>query len=186
MAEPPVLLEIGRIGRAHGLRGELLVSLTTNVDDRLVPGLVLHAGDRELVVETVRPHQGKWIVQFAGVPDRTAAEALAHRPILGVPVLDPAELWIHELIGSELFDVDGRSYGRVATVLDNPAADILELECGLLVPLNFVVDSGDGRIVVDPPKGLLDLDEAVAVPGDGAPVSAPVSAPDGEPSQSPG
>lgn len=163
MREGPELLEVGRIGRAHGLRGELLVSLTTNVEDRLVPGAAFRAGDRVLVVEAARPHQGKWIVQFEGVPDRTSAEALSHQPILGERVEDPDALWIHELIGSAVVGVDGVAHGRVVAVIDNPASDLLELESGALVPLTFVVGSTGGVITVDPPRGLLD-DLADVVP----------------------
>jgi 16S rRNA processing protein RimM len=161
-ADGPDLLEIGRIGKAHGLAGQVLVRLTTNVDDRLVPGTVVtldRAGGRELTVEAARPHHERWIVTFAGVATREDAEALGGTLILAEPIDgddDPDALWIHELIGSEVVDVAGTSHGRVATVLDNPASDLLELESGRLVPLNFVVEHGAGRIVVDVPPGLLD------------------------------
>mgnify|MGYP001191339861 CR=1 FL=1 len=160
------LLEIGRIARPHGLRGELLVSLTTNVADRLAPGSTVHAADRALVITASRPHQGKWIVTFDGITSREGADEVAHQPLRGEPVDDPSEpdaLWVHELIGAEVVGVDGRSHGPVESVLDNPASDILELVSGKLVPLTFVVEVVDGRILVDPPVGLLDDDEAVVV-----------------------
>lgn len=167
MSEPGHdLLEIGRIGRAHGLRGELIVSLTTNVDDRLSPGTVVRADGDDLVVESSRPHQGRWIVAFEGVASREAAEALSNRRLLAEPVdgdEDPDALWIHELIGSTVVGVDGRAHGVVRTVIDNPASDILELESGALVPLTFVVETTPGRILIDPPVGLLDDEDAVVV-----------------------
>ena len=72
----PVRLEVGRIGRAHGLRGEVLVTLTSDRAERLAPGATLDTDDRELVVETARPHQHRHLVRFVGVDDRTAAEHL--------------------------------------------------------------------------------------------------------------
>ena len=65
-------LEVGRIGRAHGLRGEVSVTLTSDRSERLAPGSVLGTDDRELVVRTARPHQHRWLVMFTGIDDRTA------------------------------------------------------------------------------------------------------------------
>lgn len=163
------LLEIGRTGRAHGLRGEVTVTLTTNVDDRLAPGLELVVGDVPRTIATVRPHQDRWLVGFDGIIDRTAAEGIAHQKIYGEPVDDPDALWVHELIGSAVVGVDGRDHGTVEAVIDNPASDLLELGSGALVPLTFVVSSADGRIVIDPPAGLLDADPDDDEPDDGDP-----------------
>jgi 16S rRNA processing protein RimM len=69
---------------------------------------------------------------------------------------DGGELWVHELVGSELLDRAGRVLGRVAAVEANPASDLLVLEDGGLVPMVFVVEAAAGRVVVDPPAGLLD------------------------------
>ncbi len=146
------------MSRAHGLRGEVLVSLTTNVEGRVDPGAVLRVGDRELTVAASRPHQGKWIVQFEGIADRSAAEALHQQAVYGEPVEDLDALWVHDLIGAEVVDVAGNPHGRVVAVIDNPASDLLELASGRLVPLTFVVEHQAGRIVVDPPRGLLDDD----------------------------
>ena len=164
-ADGPELLEIGRIGKPHGLVGQVLVRLTTNVEDRLVPGtrVTLDRADRRVLeVVAARPHHERWIVTFAGLASREDAEAVRGSVLLAAPLDrddDPDALWIHELIGAEVFDTDGVAHGTVATVLDNPASDILELDSGRLVPLNFVVSHDPGRIVVDVPPGLLsDLD----------------------------
>jgi len=163
--QPPELLEIGRIGKAHGLAGQVLVRLTTNVDDRLAPGteVTLDRADRRVLeVVSARPHHDRWIVTFAGLASREDADAVRGSVLLAAPLDhddDPDALWIHELIGAEVVDVDGISHGTVVTVLDNPASDILELDSGRLVPLNFVVDHAPGRVVVDVPPGLLtDVD----------------------------
>jgi ribosomal 30S subunit maturation factor RimM len=63
---------------------------------------------------------------------------------------------VHELIGSEVFDIEGAQVGTVRAVVANPVSDLLELEGGALVPLRFVVERSAGRVVVDGPAGLLD------------------------------
>ena len=150
------MLEVGRVAKPHGLRGEVVVELFTNRSERMEPGTVLSAPGRSLTIERSSPHLGRWIVQFEGVLSREDADALRGTVLSAEPLDDPDELWVHELIGSKVVGVDGRSYGPVAAVEANPASDLLVLEGGGLVPLRFVVSSGDGRIVIDPPEGLLD------------------------------
>ena len=78
--------------------------------------------------------------------------------VLALPLDDPDALWIHELIGSEVEDTDGRQLGTVEAIEANPASDLLVLGGGALIPLRFVVASEPGvRITVDVPDGLLDL-----------------------------
>ena len=78
----PRLLEVGRIGRAHGLRGDVVVDLTTDrTMERTAPGAELWIADRKVVVAVARPHQQKWLVRFEGVEDRTAAESLRGRTL---------------------------------------------------------------------------------------------------------
>jgi 16S rRNA processing protein RimM len=154
----PRRLEVGRIGRAHGLQGELSVTAITNRDERFSPGVTLYLDDRPLVIVSARPHQGKWLVRFDGVTDRTAAEALRGK-VLTADALDSAEgeLWVHELIGAEVRDRGGTVVGRVASVEANPAHDLLVLESGTLVPIVFVVGRKAGVVTIDPPEGLLEL-----------------------------
>jgi 16S rRNA processing protein RimM len=152
------LLEVGHIRRAHGLRGEVFVQLISDNDARLAPGAELLAGDETLVVETSRvASNGRRVVKFAQIPDRTAAESYANRVLRALPLDDPDALWVHELIGARVVEVDGTDRGLCVSVLANPAADLLELESGALVPSNFVVSNADGVIVVDAPEGLFDL-----------------------------
>jgi 16S rRNA processing protein RimM len=131
------------------------VTLVTDRVERLDHGSVLHTPERTLVVQSAKPFRHRWIVEFAGVASREAAEALHGTVLSAEPVEDPDVLWVHELIGSEVVTPDGRSWGRVRSVHDVPASDLLELDDGSLVPVVFVVDHGPGRVVVDPPVGLL-------------------------------
>jgi 16S rRNA processing protein RimM len=169
-AEPP-LLEVGRIVRAHGIRGEVVVEAVSNRPDRFAAGSELVAGDGRLVVVRATPHGGpapagrpalaRWIVAFEGVEDRSRAETLRGTVLLGLAPAgaepDDDEFWVHELVGAEVTDPSGTVLGRVVAVEANPASDLLVLEDGALVPMVFVVEAGNGRVVIDPPAGLLDL-----------------------------
>jgi 16S rRNA processing protein RimM len=157
----PNLLEVGRIDRAHGLKGEVVVTLVTDRVERLDPGSVLHLADGTLEVLASKPFKHRWLVEFAGVTSREAADALHGAVLSAEPVDDPDVLWVHELIGSELRTPDGRVWGRVTVVHDAPASDLLELDDGTLVPVVFVVDHRPGQVVVDPPEGLLGGDDSV-------------------------
>ncbi len=122
---------------------------------------------RPLVIVSSRPHQGRWLVRFDGIDDRTAAEALRGRFLTAEPLAstapapdgsDPAEvLWVHELVGSHVRDATGIDRGKVVAVQANPAHDLLVLESGALVPVTFVTEHGAGAVVVDVPDGLFEL-----------------------------
>jgi 16S rRNA processing protein RimM len=152
-----VRLEVGRIGRAHGLQGEVHVTLTTDRAERLAPGAELFTEDRTLIVRSARPHQLRWIVRFDGVEDRAAAEALRGATLLAdaLPARD-GELWVHELVGATVRDRDGTTLGTVEAVQANPASDLLVLDGDRLVPLVFVVEHTPGSVTVDVPDGLLE------------------------------
>lgn len=157
--DTPSLLEVGRITKPHGVRGDVLVQLLTDRSDRLAPGSVLHTDAAELVVSSSRPHHDRHIVRFEGVGDREAAEELRGVALLAEPAAgDDDTLWVHELIGCVVVEVDGTRRGVVESVVANPAADLLGLEDGHLVPVVFVVEGPrDGVIRVDCPDGLFDL-----------------------------
>ena len=159
---PGERLVVGRIGRAHGLRGEVAVRFSSNRPERAAPGAQLHVGDRALVIASARPHRDRVLVRFEGVDDRTAAEALQGLELTALPLgddaeLDDDELWVHEVVGAEVHDRSGATVGRVVAVEANPAHDLLVLESGELIPMVFVVEQRDGVVVIDPPEGLLDL-----------------------------
>ncbi len=157
-----MLLEVGRIVKAHGLGGQVIVELVTNRDERLAPGSVLVApsGTLEVIrssLTTGSSKRARWIVAFAGISDRSAAEAIRGATLRAEPLGDPETLWVHELIGSEVVDGSGVKLGRVSGVQENPASDLLVLDGGGLIPLHFVRASQEGRVTVDIPDGLLDL-----------------------------
>jgi 16S rRNA processing protein RimM len=161
---------VGRIGRPHGLRGEVAVQVRTDFpDQRFVVGAQLSSdGGRLLTVEAARPHGGALLVRFAGVSDRDAAAHLSGlvltADITALPELDdPDEFYDHQLEGLAAVGPDGAMLGTVREVVHAPASDLLVLETDhgeALVP--FVreivpqVDLAGGRVVLDPPPGLLD------------------------------
>jgi len=158
MPDEPVLLEVGRVGRAHGLRGEVHVVAVSNVDARFAPGSALVVGETPMVVASARASGSGWVVRFEGVDDRNAAEALRGKVVLGAPLeADDGELFVHDVIGAEVHDRAGARLGRVDAVEANPAHDLLVLDSGALIPIVFVVDVEPGVVVVDVPDGLLDL-----------------------------
>jgi 16S rRNA processing protein RimM len=161
------------VGRAHGVRGDVGVDVRTDEPERrFVPGAVLTTEPLAcgpLTVADARWHSGRLLLSFAGVTDRTAAEALR-----GVELLvavdpterpaDPEEHYDRHLRGLQAQGTDGRALGRVADVVHLPGQDLLEIADPdgrtVLVPfvsaLVPVVDVAAGRVVVDPPPGLFD------------------------------
>jgi 16S rRNA processing protein RimM len=156
------MLVVGRITRAHGLRGEVVVDLLGE-EVRLAPGSVLQTAGGPLTVVSSRPHQNRWVVVLDGVYSREEADALRGTELLADPIEIPDALWLHDLLGATVVDTAGEVLGTVDAVLPNPANDLLQLDGGALVPVTFVVgwdegdDAVDRRLVVDPPPGLLEL-----------------------------
>jgi len=139
------------------LRGELVVMFSSNRPERVEAGATLFSDLGELRVHAARPFGNRFLVTFEGVDTLEAAERLRGAVLRARPLVDGDALWVHELVGSEVVRVgDGVPVGTVASVIANPASDILELDTGALVPLRFVVGRSEGRVEVDVPAGLLD------------------------------
>ncbi|MCO8126987.1 ribosome maturation factor RimM [Acidimicrobiia bacterium EGI L10123] len=152
----PELLEVGTIAKPHGLKGEVIVALLTDREDRLAAGSVLQTDRGPLTVVEAHPHQHRWRVRFEGFATREDVDPLHGLVLRAEPVDDPDVWFVHELIGLPVVLTDGTEVGTCTAIIDNPAHDLVELDDGRLVPLPFVVDVGD-VIEIDPPEGLLDL-----------------------------
>jgi 16S rRNA processing protein RimM len=167
-------LVVARIGRAHSLRGEVALDVRTDdPEGRLAVGTVLTtdpASAGPLTVLSRRLHQGRWLVKFAEVADRSAAEALRGvELVVEASNSDEEDAWYpHELRGLRAELVDGTVVGEVVALEHLPAHDaLLVKEPGgerTLVPFVTaivpVVDVAGGRVVLDPPGGLLASDAA--------------------------
>jgi 16S rRNA processing protein RimM len=169
-----MLVVVGRIGRPHGVRGELSVELRTDEPEaRFAAGTVLvtdPAAAGPLTVVSARPHKGWLLVVFEGVADRTAAEGLrdvllcADTDDLPSPT-DPDEFLDHELVGLVAVSPDGDKLGEVVRVEHAPASDLLHVRLpdgrtGLVPFVKAIVPEVDvaaGRVVLTPPEGLFDL-----------------------------
>jgi 16S rRNA processing protein RimM len=156
---PDGLLEIGHLRRAHGVCGQLNVQLATDRPERREKGARWFARGTWLTVVAAAPHQDRWLVTFEEVRDRATAQRFTNAPAYAAPLDDPEELWVHELIGAAVVEVDGTPRGTCVAVIENPAADLLELDSGALVPIVFVTEHSPERIVIEPPDGLFELGE---------------------------
>jgi len=153
-----VLLEVGRILRAHGVQGEVVVRFTSDREERRSVGAVVLGPGGPLTVERIRHTPGgDWVVKYAEIPDRASAEAMHGAVLRAEAIVDPDELWVHELLGAVVVDQDGCERGTVHEVHEGNVADLLVLDTGHLVPVTFVVGKEPGRILVDTPEGLFEL-----------------------------
>ncbi|MER7589322.1 ribosome maturation factor RimM [Micromonospora sp. NPDC127501] len=198
-------LVVGRIGKPHGVRGEVTVEVRTDEPEaRFAPGTVLRtepgatppparntvlrtepgatpppASDEpgvpfrvpaELTIEESRFHQGRVLIAFEGILDRNTAEALRGTLLVVdsadvTPPDDPEEFHDHQLVGLAVVTPAGERLGEVARIDHAPSSDLLVLRRpeGRTALIPFVraivpeVDLAGGRVIVDPPAGLLDL-----------------------------
>ncbi|HZC71757.1 MAG TPA: ribosome maturation factor RimM [Jatrophihabitans sp.] len=170
MADSGDLVVVGRVGPARGVRGDVFVEPWTDAPaERFAPGSVLQAEPGPLTVEAASSAGGRLVVHFAGVDNRAAAERLRGAE-LAIPadtrpgLDDPDEYYDTELVGLSAYTVDGVELGPVARVVHAGGASYLVLDLAgseRLVPFVAAivptVDLEAGRVVVDPPEGLLEL-----------------------------
>ena len=180
-----MLVTVGRVGRAHGIKGEVGIDVRTDEPERrFADGAVLVTDakvSRTLTVAASRWHSGRLLVKFAEVPDRTAAEQLRNlfvqsevdddeRPE------DPDEFYDRDLIGLAVRTTDGADVGEVIDVVHLPAQDLLEIRrtAGNVVMVPLVeelvpeINVDKQYVVVADRPGLLDPEGAEVVPTDEA------------------
>ena len=170
-------LVVGRIGRAHGIKGQVTVEVRTDEPElRLAPGAVLltePASAGPLTVADGRYHSGRLLLNFKGVNDRNGAEALRGTMLIAEidpedRPEDPEEYYDHQLIGLAVVLADGTPVGELAEIAHLPSQELLTVRrpdgSEVLVP--FVteivpeIDMERRRIVLTPPPGLINTDEA--------------------------
>jgi 16S rRNA processing protein RimM len=157
VSDERVTLEVGRIIRAHGLKGQVLVDLWSDRVERLAAGETLQSERGLLLVVASAAHQARFIVSFEGVSTREAAERLRGVVLSAPRIDDDSVIWIDQLFGAEVVDTADTPRGVVVDVEANPASDLLVLDSGALVPLTFVVSvDPNRRVVIDPPEGLFE------------------------------
>lgn len=179
MDAPDGHVVVARIGKPHALRGEVTVQLhTDDPESRFLPGVVFETSatpgsgvPRQLTLATTRVHRGIWLLGFEGIPDRTGAESLRDTRLLlteeAMAETESDEGWYEEdLVGLTARTPAGEVLGEVIALELGAAQDRLVLRRPdgeeALVP--FVeaivpeVDPEGGRLVVDAPPGLLDVE----------------------------
>ena len=162
--EPEPDLRIGRVLKAHGVRGAVRVELLTDFPDRFAPGRVVLVAGRRLKVARSEEVDGSMLVTFEGIDDRTAAEPLAGAyctvPLAQARALPAGQYYHFQLVGLTVIDTRGaRELGKVAEVLTYAANDVLRVTNGdheTLIPMiRSVVRSiapAEGTITVDLPE----------------------------------
>jgi 16S rRNA processing protein RimM len=174
------LVLVGRVVKAHGIRGEVVVDVLSDVPGRFDAGATVLLAGRERTVTGSRPHQGRLLVRFDGVHDRTAAELLrgAELRAPAADVSDSDSYFAHELVGMAVLDEDGTDLGRVSDLVELPDAagyDLLEVtgpdgHTWLLpavddyVEVDEAEDGTEFLRLVDPPEGLVDGEAVNAAP----------------------
>jgi len=171
------LIIVGRVRKAHGIRGDVVVEPITDEPDVIfAPGRRVFAGTisgdpakgtPELHVEQTQPFKGGFIVHFAEIADRTVAETWRDRFLL-VPSeeltpLGAGEVYVHELLGMRVELDSGQPVGVVVETYELPQGLTLDVqrEGGtVMIPFERIVTSvdRDARVIrINPPEGLLDL-----------------------------
>lgn len=169
----PLYLAVGRIGRAHGIRGEVCVDVLTEFPERFAPGSTLYVGPERgttpspMVVESARPFRDRLLVHLDAAADRDAAQALTGLylfiPASEAHPLEADSFYAYQLVGLEVVTDAGQPVGRVAHVMETGSADVLEVHGSrgtTLIPMigDVVaeIDLSAGRITITPLPGLLD------------------------------
>jgi 16S rRNA processing protein RimM len=168
LAQPDEPVVVGKITRAHGVRGEVAVLVLSEVPERFDPGSVLRLEDgTTLTIAKTRHDRGRLLVTFKEVTTRERAMALGGRflvvSVADLPDLPEGSWWPHEIEGCQVVTESGRELGTVGEVVNNPANDIWIVGSGegeVLIPVLrdviMAVDTESRRIVVREVPGLLE------------------------------
>ena len=171
---PEDLVIVGRIRRSHGVIGVVVVEpMTASAQEVFTVGRALVAGtvkgeaavpERMLHIEMAEPFQGGFRVQFREIADRDEADRWRNRHVLSprsdLPEPDENEIYLHDLVGLTVENLDGQPIGRVEAYYELPHDVMVEVARetdSVMVPYRFVteVDLEGQRLVVAPPEGLL-------------------------------
>lgn len=168
-ADPPQLLAVGRVARAHGLRGRVLVVPYNgeSVGLEKLPALWLQAktGEpRKVLVSLAERVNLGYLVALKGIDDRNRADELRGQEVLvprgELPELDDGEFYAADLVGMTLVDGQGAPHGTVEGLESAGPNELIRLVGGRLIPMGLVreVDEAGRRVVVDAPEGLFELE----------------------------
>ena len=161
-----MLLEIGRIGKAHGIKGEATVEAwTDDPENRFASGTKIKLSNgTDLEVSSIKFHSGTWLIGFVGINDRNEIEKLRNQTIFAeIDITDNAqdEYHLQQLLDCQVKSLNGTFLGKVIGLLKNPGQDLLQVNSGkqtVLVPMVKAIikeiNLSDKTIKLDPPLGL--------------------------------
>jgi len=166
----PGFLAVGKLGRPHGVRGEILMDVLTDFPERLLPGKTLYLGEvyTPLRLIRARQHQKRMILHFQGYVNPEQASELRNQLVYvkanEIPALPEGDFYHHELVGLSIITEQGDVLGRIEEILETGANDVFvaRMPSGkeLLIPyINSVVikiDLARGEVLVRPLPGLWD------------------------------
>jgi 16S rRNA processing protein RimM len=158
----PALLAVGRVARAHGLRGRLLVQPYNDGSEGLTSVRRMWLAGREYEVARAERVNLGYLVALRGIDDRDAADALRGQEVMvdraELPPPDEGEVYAVDLIGFEVVDVEGKPRGIVEDLEEAGPQDLLRLKGGMLVPLGLVkeVQMEARKLIVEAPEGLFE------------------------------
>lgn len=173
MSGPDRWLAVGRVRRPHGIRGEVTVEIVTDFPGRMSDGVVVGLGseapERFIPVHRVRTHKGQWLLAFEDLTTRDDVESLRNLwlflPEQERSALPPNYFYEHELAGLSCVNRDGAPLGSVIELVSGAGTPLLKVQVPggeALVPFTSPivvrVDLEAGRVILDPPRGLLDGD----------------------------
>ena len=166
-----MLLEIGRIGKAHGIKGEATVEAwTDDPENRFASGTKIKLSNgTHLEVSSIKFHSGTWLIGFVGINDRNEIEKLRNQTIFAeIDITDNAqdEYHLQQLLDCQVKSLNGTFLGKVIGLTKNPGQDLLQVYSGkqtVLVPMVKAIikeiNLSEKTIKLDPPLGLFP-DEA--------------------------
>ncbi len=171
--EPGELILLGKVSKAHGIRGEIKVYPYSDDPEQFATSYqcIFLSPDEESVpvaysIEKARVQGRQVLLKLEQCTSRTAAEALTGQQVYvsvdDLPELEEDEFYLHELEGKALLDTTGNSLGHVNSIIETPAHDLLVVQQAgkeYLIPVvaDFIVEIGVDNVVLDLPPGLLDI-----------------------------
>ena len=156
----PDFLAVGKLHRAHGLKGEIRMSVWTDFPERLVPGARFYVGEdhQAIQVRSVRAHQRQMIIAFDGYDDREQVSLLRNQVVYvcrsELASLPEDEYYLHQLLGMRVVEADGdRDLGRIVEIVETGANDVYIVR----------TDSGEEHLIPGSEEVVVDIDFDQAV-----------------------
>jgi 16S rRNA processing protein RimM len=165
----PVFLAVGRLGRAHGIHGDLILEVLTDFPERLKPGTLVYIGQehRPLRLARSRQHSQGLLVAFEGITSPEEAAKLRNQLVLvradDRPSLEEGEYYHHQLLGLQVVTEKGQVLGQLVEILETGANDVYivrsQESAEVLLPATeeviLSIDLQAGQILIRPLPGLL-------------------------------